>query len=289
MDEWEAWRTVLAVARAGSLGAAAAALRLDAGTVARRIRRLEATLGRRLFQRRGGGIEPTPACTELLPNLAEADTALRALGGGAPGEEGAAFRRTVRITAVSMLCDHLLAPALPGFVARHPFAVELIADARNLSLTRREADVALRLGPPAGSRAGARCVGALSYAVYARRDRVAADLPWAALDTTMAHLPEVRYVEREAGRAGVRYRSNRAEGVRAILDTGLARSVLPVFLGDADPALVRAGPPGVVERPLWLIVNPEDADAPHIRAAARWIGETCAAAAPVPSETGAAG
>jgi len=274
MDDWETWRTVLATARAGSLNGAAIALAVDATTVARRLRRLESELGRRLFQRRAGGVDPTSACIEFLPRLEEADAALRAAGAG--GGDAPDRRRSVRITAVSMLCDHLLAPALPELVADRPLTVELIAEARNLSLTRREADAALRLGPPAGSRAGARRVGSLRYAVYAPRGVDPESLPWAALDTTMSHLPETRFVERIAGPRGVRYRSNRAEGVRALLDAGLARAPLPSFLGDADPRLVRVGPPGVVERPLWLIVNPEDADQPHLRAVARWIAEVCA-------------
>jgi DNA-binding transcriptional LysR family regulator len=270
MDDWETWRTVLATARAGSLSGAAVAIGVDATTIARRLRRLETQLGRRLFQRRAGGVEPTPACAELLPKLDEADAALRAVGAGVG--DGPDHRRLVRITAVSMLCDHLLAPALPELVAARPFVVELIADARNLSLSRREADVALRLGPPAGSRDGARRVGTLRYAVYAPVGTEPERMPWAALDTTMAHLPEARYVERIAS---PRYRSNRGEGVKALLDAGLARGPLPVFLGDGDPRLVRIGPVGIVERPLWLIVNPEDAEAPHVRATAHWIAEVC--------------
>lgn len=273
MDDWETWRTVLATARAGSLSGAAVALAVDATTVARRLRRLEAELGRRFFLRRAGGVEPTPACAELLPRLEEADGALRAAGAG--GAEAPDHRRVVRITAVSMLCDHLLAPALPDLVASHPLSVELIADARNLSLTRREADAALRLGPPAGSRIGASRIGTLRYAVYAPAGVDPESLPWAALDTSMSHLPETRLVERIVGPRGVRYRSNRAEGVRALLDAGLARGPLPGFLGDADPRLVRVGPAGVVERPLWLIVNPEDADQPHLRVVVRWMTELC--------------
>jgi DNA-binding transcriptional LysR family regulator len=68
----------------------------------------------------------------------------------------------------------LLIPAAPAITSRHPaLRLELIANPKNLSLTRREADIALRLARPtetAGNRVIARRITTLSYGVYASRE-----------------------------------------------------------------------------------------------------------------------
>jgi DNA-binding transcriptional LysR family regulator len=84
----------------------------------------------------------------------------------------------VRVTAVPILANRLLVPALPRLFARHPrLRVELVAEPRNLSLTRREADIALRLARPESGPALARRIGRLDFAVYGPRRRGAETLP----------------------------------------------------------------------------------------------------------------
>jgi len=272
--DWEEWRTVLATARAGTLAGAAAALGVDATTAGRRVRALEERLGRRLFEREGTKLRPTPICADAIPSLDAADEALtraeEIAAGAAPTNA-----RTVRITSVSLLCDHVLAPAMPRLLAARRLRVELIADNRNLSLPRREADAALRLGPPSGD-APARHVGSLRYAVYTPRGYDPDALPWVGFDTTLSRLPEFRWVERAAGRDGPAFRVNRMEAAKALVLAGPARALLPRIIGDASDELVRVGAEVEVERPLWLILNSVDADAPHMRAVARWIEECCA-------------
>jgi DNA-binding transcriptional LysR family regulator len=274
---WESWHTLLAAARSGTLAGAAAALGIDPTTAGRRLKRMEERLGKRLFERAGGTLEPTPACAALLPHLAAAETALAEAEAIAPLETAAAAPRVVRITSVALICDHILAPALPRLLRDRRLRVELIGDNRNLSVARGEADVAVRLGPPAGAGVPARPVGTLRYAVYAAAGADPDTLPWAGFDTTLAHLPEYRWVEKAAGRAGVAFRVNRTEAARSLATAGLAKALLPAILAEGAPGLTRIGPIGAVERPLWLILNTEDAEAPHIKAVARWIAEVCGA------------
>lgn len=272
--DWEGWRTVLAVARAGTSAGAAVALGIDATTAGRRVRALEERLGRRLFEREGTRLKPTPICADALPSLEAAEEALarteEATAGTSPGRV-----RTVRITSVAPLCELVLAPAVPRLLVGRRLRVELIAENRNLSLPRREADAALRLGPPSGG-APAERVGSPRYAVYVPRGRDPETPPWVGFDTALSTLPEARWIERAAGRDGPAFRVNRTEAGRALVAAGLARTLLPRFVGDADPTLSRVGAETAVERPLWLILSPVDADAPHMRAAAAWIEDCCA-------------
>jgi DNA-binding transcriptional LysR family regulator len=258
MENWDGWHTLLTVVETGTLSGAAAQLHIDATTIGRRLSRLETKLGRRLLVRRGGRLEPTATCRALLPRLEEAAQHLDSAHSLAAGDGGKAQRRAVTITSVAFLCDHLLAPQIQVLAAgRQP--IELLAEDKNFNLARREADLALRLGPPQGSRRGARQVGWVRYAVYAAIDRDPGKLPWAALDSSLAPLPEVRYVEAQAKGGGIQFRASKLQTLTVIAASGAARAVLPHLMGDRNPRLQRFGELSVLKRPLWLIRGSEGA------------------------------
>jgi DNA-binding transcriptional LysR family regulator len=270
MENWDGWQTLLIVVEAGTLSGAAARLNIDATTIGRRLARLEARLGRRLLVRRGGRLEPTAACRALLPRLEEAAHQIESVHSLAAGEGTKALRRPVRITSLAFLCDHLLAPQISVLAAgRQP--IELLAEDKNLNLARREADLALRLGPPQGSRRGARQVGWVRYAVYAAIDRDPAKLPWAALDASLAPLPEVRYVEAQAKGGGIQFRAGRLETLAVMAAAGAARVVLPHLMGDRHPRLQRVGDVSILKRPLWLISGTDKQVSPQVAAIAQRI------------------
>ncbi len=268
--DWEAWHILLAVVRTGSLQGGAAALGIDATTAGRRLRRLQTERGFALLRREGGRLVPTGACIALIPHLEAADAAMRAVGHQEPVEASAHWR-ILRLTAVAFLCDHFLAPALPELLDRWRLKIELMAENRNLNLVRCEADLGLRFGAPP-DRAAATLLGDVAYAVYSPAIATVdpATLPWAALDTAEAYLPETRWTEREAGAGGIRHRASRFETLHAFVAGGIARCLLPCLMGDRDPHLARQGG-ACLHRPLWLLWHPDDTDTPHIKAARHWI------------------
>ena len=93
----------------------------------------------------------------------------------------------------------------------------------------------------------------MRYAIYAAIDRDPAKLPWAALGSSLAPLPEVRYVEAQAKGTGIQFRANKLQTLAAIAAAGAARVVLPHLMGDRHPRLQRFGDLSVLKRPLWLI------------------------------------
>jgi DNA-binding transcriptional LysR family regulator len=270
MENWDGWLTLLTVVETGTLSGAAAQLHIDATTIGRRLDRLESKLGRRLLVRRGGRLEPTATCRAFLPRLEEAAQQLESARNVASGEGAKGQRRPVRITSLAFLCDHLLAPQIQILAAgRRP--IELLAEDKNLNLARREADLALRLGPPQGSRRGARQVGWVRYALYAAIDRDPAKLPWAALDAALAPLPEVRYVEALAKGGGIQFRASKLETLAVMAAAGAARVVLPHLMGDRHPRLQRFGDVSVLKRPLWLISGSDKTQPPHLDTVAQRI------------------
>ena len=146
MQDWNDYRLVLAVARAGSLTGAAETLRVNHSTAYRRLGSLEAQLGVRLFERLpGGSYLPTPAGERAAAAAERIETEAATLGRDIAGHDLRLTGR-LRVTSSETLAFRLLTKAIGQFRSAHPgISVELAIDNRVLSLSRREADVALLL------------------------------------------------------------------------------------------------------------------------------------------------
>jgi DNA-binding transcriptional LysR family regulator len=275
--DWSDVHVFLVVSRDGSFTAAARRLHLDQTTVGRRIAALEAQLGSRLFRRGRDGLALTAAGRELVPLAEQMEASASAFGLAAAGRDQRA-EGAVRLTTLASVAERLLAPAVPALLAAHPALVlDLHADDRALSLTRREADLAIRAGRPAQSDLVVRRLARVAYAVYgARRARRLdpAAAPYVGLDDDLpADLPQTRWLA--ARNARVVLRSNHARTLVAAIEAGVGLGLLPCFLGDALPGLGRlVDPRDVLHRDLWLIVHAELARAPRIRAVIAWIDRT---------------
>ncbi|UVK51468.1 LysR family transcriptional regulator [Mesorhizobium sp. AR02] len=293
--DWNDLRYVLALTREGSFAAAGRRLGLDPTTVARRLRAIERALGVRLFERGAEGeMRPTQA-GEVAASRAEAVEA--EIGGLTLAVKGAdsEISGTVRVTAVPILINRVLIPAVADLVARHPgLRLELVADPHDVSLTRREADIALRLARPgteSGSRIIARRIGTLAYAAYAASHvpapslpgqitdlpGQATDLPWLTYEDGMAYLPQARWiagVSRKDGHAPLVV--NDAEPLLHAILAGLGRSLLPCIVADQMTGLTRLPEDGhpFPARELWLLTHPDLRHLARIAAVTAWIEAT---------------
>lgn len=270
---WSDLAVALAVGREGALAPAAKALGVDQTTVSRRLATLEATLGGSLFLRERGRLVPTSLGDEAIARAEEMETAARALEAAA-SNSGAQIAGTVRVTAVPVLVNHLLVPDLPSLLTRHPaLQVEAIAEPRNLSLSRRETDIALRFARPAeGVHGLCRKIGELAFSVYAAADRAPEALPWVTYEDRISHLPQARWVETHVKRSDLaRLRVNDAEGLVQAVRQGLGRGVLPDFVGLRDPGLKRVSGAPVLRRDLWLLVHPDLRQIPRVAAVLDWL------------------
>ncbi|HXU61832.1 MAG TPA: LysR family transcriptional regulator [Polyangia bacterium] len=172
--EWDDWRLFLAVATAGSMSGAARALRVGQPTLSRRIGLMEERLDGALFVRRPDGVTLTALGERLLPaaqRMADfASEATRVIAGGERRPEG-----RVRIAAPPGLAFDFVAPVAGVLRRRAPgLRLELRADVDYVSLSRGEADLALRFRPPSehdlvGLAAIPMRVAAFAAKSYARR------------------------------------------------------------------------------------------------------------------------
>lgn len=272
--DWNDLRVVLALARSRTLAAAAKTLNVNDATVSRRLARIEARLDARLFERGGDGrLQPTAAGATVA---AHAETMAREAEAIAAAVSGADLVSSgvVRLTAAPVLASRLLAPALPALIDAHPqLEIELIAEPRNLSLTRREADMALRLARPrdGGQAIIASRIGRLDYAVYETAG-AAPGGPWISYEDGFAGLPQARWIAARAGEPTAALRVNDAETLIEAVAAGLGRSLLPRVIADRDPRLRRldafAEP---VSRELWLMIHRPLTPLARIRAVAGWL------------------
>ncbi|MDH3919772.1 MAG: LysR family transcriptional regulator [Rhodospirillales bacterium] len=273
---WNDLRFVLAVARTRSLAGAARRLGVNDTTVARRIAQAEQRLGAHLFERNLGILHPTEAGAAVVAGAERVELEVQALESAVSGADGLAAG-SVRVTSVPIMVNRLLVPALPRLLRNHPqLRVELIAEPRDLSLTKREADIALRLARPrTEGRAIARRIGQLDFAVYEPSRKGTEPLPWITYDDTMADLPQGRWIAERAIRdrqAPPQVMVNDAEAIFQSVKAGLGRSLLPTFVGDREPGLARhSDAPAPLSRELWLMVHPELRELARIRVVMDWL------------------
>lgn len=171
--DWDLFQSLHAVMEAGSLSGGAKLRGLTQPTLGRHIEALERRLGAPLFIRSPRGLQPTELALELKPHLAEmsaaADAALRDASGAASSVTG-----SIRITASEMVGAEVLPPILTSFREQHPgVVVELMLSNYTEDLSRRVADIAVRMSQPTQGALIAKKVGEIDLGFYATSDYLA--------------------------------------------------------------------------------------------------------------------
>ena len=167
MLPWDDLQSFLAIARHGTLSAAARALGVRQTTMGRRLLGLEARAGARLLTKTPGGYVLTPAGEAILGHVERIEAETLAVERRISGRD-IRLEGVVRVTTLEILAVEVLTPALARLQRDHPgIALEISAEARSVSLTRREADIALRLVRLTQNDLAVRKVGDLSFGIYA--------------------------------------------------------------------------------------------------------------------------
>lgn len=290
MLPWDDLQSFLSVARHGTLSAAAKALGVTQTTMGRRLAGMEQRAGVKLLLRTPAGFVLTPAGEAVLGNVerieAEALAVERRITGRDVRLEG-----TVRITTIEILAVEVLAQGFAELRLRHPgIALEVATDARNLNLTRREADIAVRMGRLTQADLAVRKIGTLRFGVYASEDYLArhglpdfaAGAPGHAVILNMAEAMGLVDMDWFAGltrEAQVAARHNSRYGQRAAAEAGTGLAVLSRFMGDPTGLRRLPTPTPPPERDIFLAVHSDIRHMPRIRAVTDCIAATVRAAA----------
>jgi len=279
MLNWDQWQTALAVYRGGTYADAAKALHIDASTVGRRLKLLERRLGYSLFLRRDGRLFPSSQCETLLSHIETASESLRLAEQRCASQEPGAVWRELRITAPPFLVRSALAPALASLAQTERLRLELMGTGSTVSLTRREADIALRIEDQAhnlvsdNSMVDAEVVGELEYATYVASGADPAALPWAGLIDEYVRTSGTQTMLALAADKGIQYRAYHFDSLLEIAASGVARALLPCMLADEDTRLQRVGE-SVLSQQLWMLSHHQDKGVSHVESTREWIRKT---------------
>ncbi|MBZ9675052.1 LysR family transcriptional regulator [Mesorhizobium sp. ES1-1] len=289
MIDWDDVRYFLAVARAGSVRAAAKRLEVNHSTVLRRIAQLEARLGTRMYDKMPSGYRLTLAGEEVLELAERMEASSHQLESRVFGRDQN-VRGLLRVTLAPPVATHLLMPDFADFARLHPdIEIEILSSGELANLTNREADVAVRvvydrktLPLNLHGLKGPEVFGG----VYISSDRLAAwragasdPIRWVVI--SMHGIPEWAS-EGEVRVTGVPFRTTDGEAQIAALRQGLGMTTLPCFIGDADPLLARV--PGTdlhMYGTLWLLTQGETRKTKRVQLFTEFLSRRLAAHAPL--------
>jgi DNA-binding transcriptional LysR family regulator len=268
--QWDDLKYLLALFRAGTLSAAAREMGTEHTTIARRIASLEDELGIRLFDRSSKGFVLTPegeAIVELATRVEQKAFDIERLAQGRQSD----LKGVVRISAPPTFASAFLVQRLLPLRIQHPeLELELVGDSRSASLSRREADIAIRLDRSATTSIFVRRIGALGFGLYGQRDYVERTCEesrdFLGYDDSLEHVPQQRWLRSVCGARKLAFRSNDLHTLHNAAAAGLGLAVLPRYLGDPDERLQRvAVDPAPDSRDLWLLIHPDLRRSPRFR------------------------
>lgn len=261
----------LALVRGGTLARAGERLGADASTVFRGLQRIERGLGRALFERTRAGYVAGELAAQLAEHAERMEVAVEAARSAVEAAP-AQVSGSVRITTTDTLLHGLVAPVLPALRQAHPLlAFDLHTGNELASLTRRDADIALRATKRPPPHLVGRLLGAIRVAVYAPRrggpkrfaDVEAGRADWIAPDDALPEHPSVLWRRRHLPKAQPRYRVDSILSVLELVALGLGVGIVPLFLAQGRRDVVRLTEPlAEAETELWLLTHPE---ARHLR------------------------
>ena len=263
--DWDDLRFFLAVSERGSISGAAKLLNVNHSTVLRRLASLEKRLDARLFERLPDGYGMTAQGEEMRNQLRglrdQIETAQRRLSGRDLGLYGA-----IRITTTDTLMHGLLIPYLAEFRALNSaIQMEIAINNTFLSLTRREADVAVRPSNVIPENLVGRRVGRLRSAIYAskgylkknekKKEWAAHD--WVAPDEALSHLAQTKWMREKIPEVRIAVQVDTLLGMVAAVRNGMGLGLLLCFLADDEKDLVRlAEPAAELDTDLWILTHP---------------------------------
>jgi DNA-binding transcriptional LysR family regulator len=277
MLDWDDLKTFLAIARAGTLSAAARASRVSQSTMSRRLDHLHGQAGVSLLERTPSGFRLTATGAAILDQATRMEDAAlsleRMIAGGDQRLAG-----IVRVTSVEAFAAHVLVDGFTALHASQPgLVVEVMTDNRSLSLARREADIAVRLGRFEAHETVVRKIGEMAFGVYAAPDYLdRTGMPdWTAaagghrivrVQDDLLDTPDGRWFALHAAAAEPALFANSREVQLRAVAAGLGLGYLPCYLADPMPGLVRVASPEPLSREIWMGVHRDTRHAPRIQA-----------------------
>ncbi|MNE31957.1 DNA-binding transcriptional regulator DsdC [compost metagenome] len=172
---------------------------------------------------------------------------------------------TVRLTCTDAVLHSLLLPALAEFMPAYPaLSLELATSNTFANLSRRDADLALRLTNTPPEHLVGRCLGAASYVICGReefRERLTenpASVAWIAPDDAMQDHPTVVWRSEHMPGVMPKYRCSGISAIAQLVSAGLGVAALPDYMAHTLPGVEQLSDPlPGCDTELWLLTRPD--------------------------------
>ncbi|MGS0940161.1 LysR family transcriptional regulator [Pseudomonas luteola] len=262
MFNWDDLRFFLELQRSGRLLSAARRMGTSHTTVARHIESLERTLGTQLLVQHTQGYQLTPAGQALLKHAeAMEESALLAQ------EEMTCSVNPlgqVRLGVTEGLGTGFLSGRLATLLERYPgLEIELVSVPRFVSITNREADIAITLERPSADLVIARKLSSYCLQLYASPAYLEKAPPlhsredlsrqrWIGYVDDLIFTKELLFLQTMCKHPQVAFRSTSVLAQQMAAQAGIGIAILPYYLGSRDPLLIPVLPQERVIRHYWI-------------------------------------
>jgi len=286
MYDWNDLRYFLELSRQGKLVRAAKRLHVDHTTVSRRVAALEGELNVRLFDKSPRGYQLTDAGLRLLPMAEKIEAQSNSLYQDISGKD-ARLSGTVRVATSEGLGTHVIANHVSEFNQEHPdIVIELVAETRRMSLSKREADIAITFGRPDSGRLIGWKLCDYLLKLYATREYLENHSPIHTVEDLVQHhfvnyiddlieMPELRFFESTIKNAHVVFRSTNVSAQLNAIKRGIGLGFLHGFMLPEDPKLVPVLHNEIsVQRAYWLMVHEDLRHVARVDAVCQFITRT---------------
>ncbi len=261
---WDDLRFFLAIARSHSLTAAGRELGVSQPTVSRRLAAMEDSLGVRLFDRTKLGYELTAPGVEIFETVQHVEEELNSIDRKVFGQDRR-LMGSLRVTCTEVMANVYLSQHFNRFLDQHPeIDLSIVCTFQHLSLSRREADIAIRVTSQPPDTLVGRCLAKVALGVYA-----AATSTTAFVDSSApAEWNWIGWQDETYNRmlitgsfpdARIRHRVDDMQTMRSMARYGLGVVVLPCYMADLDPGLRRIISEPMTENApdLWVLSHPD--------------------------------
>jgi len=263
--DWDNLRYVLKVAQTGTIAAAAAALSVNRTTVLRRINQFEQDLDYQLFDRRGSGYALAPGAEQLLTAAMKVektvDDLYRQIQGKVIQLEG-----NLRITTTDALLASTIAPHLESFRALHPqIKLELVITSHQLSLSKRDADVAIRPGKSIPDNLVGNKIGVMQFGIFgstkylqSHQSKKLDQHRWLGVDSPVLQSPPGQWITAHIPEHCFCLKADSFMVLRTAAENNMGLCLLPIKLGKQSKSLLQVfpGQPEITNN-LWIVTHPD--------------------------------
>lgn len=261
---WDDHRYFLAIARAGSLTAAAEALSVSQPTVSRRLDAMEHRRGVRLFNRTRKGYELTESGAELFKTVVRVEEELNEADRTIFGRDDE-VSGTLRFTSTEIFINGYLGPSVWTFLRDNPdIEIQLICTQSTLSLSRGDADLAVRFTERPPETLVGRRLGTVAYGIYAasgdegQKFQESGRSGWEWIGMHNEAFNRMVFGTFSPG-SRLKHRVDSMVAMHDMVRAGLGVSILPCYTADLDPRLVRLDPEPLTDAKfdIWVLYHPD--------------------------------